>query len=808
MREFVRSLMLGAAAWSGVATGFSFLLVMAPASAEAQDAGPEASQGRIRAILVEGNSRVEPETIGSYLSVQPGDTFDPELLDASFKTLFATGFFSDVSIDRRGDDLVVSVTENPIINKINFEGNRSLQSSKLEEEVQIKARSVFTASRVQADVQRILELYRRSGRFAATVTPTYKKLDQNRVDVIFEIAEGPKTGVRAINFLGNKKFSDNDLRGAIVTRQSRLWRFLSSNDNYDPDRLEFDREKLREFYTNRGYADFRVVSAVAQLTPDQKDFLVTMTIEEGEKFKFGEIKVETKLNKLSGQALRNFVPIKSNTQYKGELIQTSIEALENVAGIGGYAFVEVRPRTRRNADNKTVDITFAIDEGPRVYLDRIDIVGNTVTLDPVVRRQLRFAEGDAFNRVAIDRSRNRVRGLGYFGDVEISEKPGSQPDRTSIEVKVTEQPTGELSLGAGFSTFENFFFNVSVSQRNLRGRGQFLRFLISASSRSQQADIAFTEPRFLGRNLQAGFNLFTVRSDFSREAGFTTQSTGFSLNAGFPVTEDTSLGLSYRLQFDNIQVDENLIGLGVLPSTITNQQGQFVTSQIGYNFRWDRRNDPITPTRGFDFNIGQSLAGLGGDVRYVRSQADLGFYRGLLPGVVASLNLRAGYITGFGGDTVRINDRFFRGGSNFRGFDIAGLGPRQLIATVDSNDPRGFNIQRSNAIGGKFFDQATLEVSFPLGLPKQFGILGSVFLEAGTVGFVDDEDRTDVVFVNALGQTQRIFVDDGASLRATYGVSVFWQSPFGPVRFDFAVPFIRERFDQIQGFQFQTGTRF
>lgn len=810
MRRGVRSVIVGAATWSAFFAGSAFVgLSFLPIS---QAHAQEAEAGRIRAILVEGNSRVEPATVASYLSVKPGDPFDPEQLDISFKTLFATGFFSDVALEREGDDLFVRVTENPIINKISFEGNRALQTSSLEKEIQIKPRSIFTAAKVQTDVQKILELYRRAGRFAANVTPAYKKLDQNRVDVIFEITDGPTTGVRAINFLGNKHYSDAELRNAIVTKQSRLWRFLSSNDNYDPDRLEYDREQVRKYYLNRGYADFRVLSAVAQLSPNQKDFLITFKIDEGQRFKFGEIKVETKLNKLSTQALRKFVNIDSGKLYRADQIEKAIEALEGAAGLGGYRSVEVVPQVRRNRETKTVDITFVLDEGPRAYIDRIDVQGNTQTVDSVIRRELRLVEGDAYNKLLIERSRNRIRALGYFKDVEIEETQGSTPDRTNLQVKVTEQPTGELSVGAGFSSFENFFFNVQVSQRNLRGRGQFLRLLLSASSRSQQADLAFTEPRFLGRNLQAGFNIFTVRSNFIREAGFTTQSSGFSINTGFPLTEDTSLGISYRLQFDNIGVDDVLCSDPIQRSAICDQRGNFVTSVIGYSFRWDRRNDPIEPTRGWDLSFRQEYAGLGGDVRYLRTQGDLGFYRGLFPGFIASLNLSAGYITSLGNGTVRINDRFFRGGggstANFRGFDVAGIGPRTLIATVDPNDPRGFNVQRGNALGGKFFNQATAELSFPTGLPKEFGVTGSVFVEAGTLGFLDAPDRPSFTFVNALGQTQQVYVNDAASLRASYGISIFWVSPFGPVRFDFAVPFVFEAFDQQQGFQFTTGMRF
>lgn len=464
--------------------------------------------GTIRSILVEGNQRIEARTVQSYLLVEPGDAFDPDRIDLSLKTLFATNLFADVSIDRRGNDLVIQVVENPIINRVIFEGNRALNDDKLREEIQAAPRGIFTAARVQSDVQRIMELYRRSGRFAAKVEPQYKPLEQNRVDLIFEVTEGPVTGVRSINFIGNQAYSDSRLRSEIVTKQSRLWRFFSSNDNYDSNRLEYDRERLREFYQNDGYYDFRVTSAVAELTPDQKDFYITYTVDEGRQYDFGEIKVETALEKLDANVLQAVVPIQEGELFRGSLIETTIDSLTYAAGVAGYAFVDVRPQISVNEESGRIDITFALDEGPRVYIERINIVGNTQTLDRVIRRELRLSEGDAFNRILLDRSRNRVRALGFFKDVEVIESPSEQPDRTIVDVKVTEQSTGELSFAAGFSSVDAYLFDLSASQRNLRGRGQSVVARTSLSSRQQIVDLRFTEPRFLDRNLSAGVDLF------------------------------------------------------------------------------------------------------------------------------------------------------------------------------------------------------------------------------------------------------------------------------------------------------------
>ncbi|MEL8056571.1 MAG: outer membrane protein assembly factor BamA, partial [Pseudomonadota bacterium] len=466
-------------------SGFAMLAGLSAPMAEAQ-------QGEaIRSVIVEGNQRIDDRTVQSYLLVEPGDAFDADRIDLSLKTLFATGLFADASFEKAGPDLIVRVVENPIINRVLFEGNSNLDDDKLREEVQAAPRGIFTAARVQADVQRILELYRQSGRFSATVEPEYKPLEQNRVDLVFVITEGPVTGVRAINFIGNEEFSDRRLRSEVVTKQSRWWRFFSSNDNYDPGRLDFDRELLRQFYQNRGYYDFRVISAVADLTPDREDFYITYTIEEGEQYTFGEVKVETELDKLNEDLLLRIVPFQDGDLFRGDAIEDTIDSLTFAAGIAGYAFVDITPRLEADPDTNKVNVTFAIDEGPRVYVERINIIGNTRTLDRIVRRELRVVEGDAFNRVLLDRSRNRVRALGFFKEVEITERQGSKPDRTIVDLTVEEQPTGELAFSAGFSSVDAFLIDLSVSERNLRGRGQTAVARVSASDRQQLVDLRF-----------------------------------------------------------------------------------------------------------------------------------------------------------------------------------------------------------------------------------------------------------------------------------------------------------------------------
>ncbi len=835
MKRVLRDVVVGAMATVGA--GASAFVAAAPAEAQpaapatpvapAAPAAPAEANGVIRRIVVEGNQRIEPSTITSYLSVHPGDVFNPEQIDLSLKTLFATGLFADVQIQQRDQDLVVTVIENPIVNRVIFEGLHALGEDDLSDEVQARPRSVFTPARAQADVQRIIEVYRRSGRFAASVTPQVRELDQNRVDLIFEIDEGPVTGVRNINFIGNHEYSDRELRGAIVTTESHWWNFFSKNDNYDPDRLEYDREKLRQFYTNRGYADFRVVSAVAELTPDQRDFYVTFTVDEGEQYHFGNVRVETALDRVPASMLQAVLPIRSGELFKGDLIEDSIDAMTFVSGTVGYANVDIRPRIERHPETHTVDVVFEVNEGPRVFVERIDIVGNTRTLDEVIRREMRISEGDAFNRVLLDRSRSRVRSLGFFKNVTVDEQPGTQPDRSIVRVQVEEEPTGELAFAAGYSSTDSFLFDVSVSERNLRGRGQFLRLRASASSQRQQVDLRFTEPRFLGRELAAGFDLYSLRTDFLDQSSFENQSTGFGLRASFPLTDTTSLGLTYTLVQDDTQIADVLVDHDNNASTapidqcnplylgrplLCDQEGRFLTSLVGYSFNLDRRNDPVNPSGGFDLSFNQDFAGLGGDVHYIRSELEGGVYRGLFRGVTLSFHGSAGYIWAYNDEDIRINDRFFKGGATFRGFDVSGIGPRQILVYDADGDPStttDITTSRGDALGGNAYAIGTFQLTFPNGLPETFGLTNALFLDFGTLGVLDDNNRRTIgPFSDGAGGTITRLVNDDASLRASAGISFFWDSPFGPVQFDFAYPFQYEDYDDRQTFRFSTRTRF
>ncbi|MCR6643295.1 MAG: outer membrane protein assembly factor BamA [Terricaulis sp.] len=622
--------------------------LIAPGDAYAQQgAAPEAAaeQGAaIRRIVVQGNQRIEAATISSYLLVRPGDTFDAERIDMSLKTLFATGLFADVQIEQRGGDLIVAVIENPIINRVIFEGMRTLDQEDLLKEVQARPRSTFTPARAQADVQRIIEVYRRSGRFAAQVTPQVRELDQNRVDLIFEVDEGPVTGVRDINFIGNSEFTDRTLRDAIATTRSSWWNFFQSNDNYDPDRLEYDREQLRQYYNNRGFADFRVVSAVAELTPDQRDFFITFTLDEGVRYEFGQVNVVAQLDRLSPEMLQSVIPIRQGDVFRGSQIEDAIDAMTYVAGTVGYANVDIVPLVERDRENRVVNLTFEVNEGARVYIERIDIVGNTRTIDRVIRRELRVNEGDAFNRVLLDRSRQRIQALGFFSSVTVEDRLGSQPDRGVVTVAVAEESTGELAFAAGFSSTENLLFDLSITERNLRGRGQFLRLRASTSSYRQQVDLRFTEPRFMDREVAAGFDIYSLRTDFLDQSSFENISTGIGLRTSFPVAERTSLGITYSLIQDETEIADIYIDHDNNPLTpvidqcnpantqrplICAQEGDFITSMLGFTVNWDQRNNIINATRGYDLQLRQDIAGVGGEVNYLRSEIEAGIYYGL-----------------------------------------------------------------------------------------------------------------------------------------------------------------------------------
>jgi outer membrane protein insertion porin family len=743
----------------------------------------------VNRIIVQGAQRIDQTTVLSYLPIRPGDTVDAAVLDVAVRTLSRTGLFANVQLGVQDGDLIVQIVENPIINQVVFEGNSALSEDKLNEEVTLKPRGIYTRAKVQEDVGAIVELYRLQGRISATVTPKLVQLEQNRVDVIFEINEGPQTGISAINVLGNDAFSDGDIRGVMVTERSRWWKFFSSNDNFDPNRLEYDQEQLRKFYTNRGFYDFRIISSVAELQPDNQAFQVSLTLDEGDRYNFGEVTVITENDRLNADFLKALVPIRTGQLYESDKIESSVDALTFAAGSAGYAFVEINPTYRANPDTDTVDVTFNVSEGQRVYVDRINVVGNTRTIDPVIRRELMLTEGDAFNRALMERSRNNLRALGFFSDVTVQEERGSAPDRSIINVNVSEQPTGELSVGAGFSSVDAFTVNLGISERNFRGRGQNVVARLEWGSLRQQVDFRFTEPKFLGRDLRAGFDLFHSRYDLSEYSSYDYRSTGGGLRLSYPLNGYTLFSARYFLKSDEIIVPNNYCNSGGLGSSaLCDQVGSYLNSSVGYTLQVNRTNDPVRPTRGWAGSLRQDFAGIGGDVNYVKTEADASYYYGITPAWVVSLQGSTGYVSGWNGDPIRINDRFFKGGNSFRGFETAGMGPRDLDTT--------------DALGGNFYAIGTVELTVPNYLPEQYGIKTSLFADVGTLGVLDDRYT-----LTSTGTPDATIVDE-LSLRASAGISIHWRSPMGPIRFDISKVLSKEDYDKTESFRFSTSTQF
>lgn len=727
----------------------------------------------IRDIVVEGNQRIEVSTIQNYLTLQPGSAYSSSEADQSLKALFATGLFSDVNLRLQGNTLIVRVTENPVVNRILLEGNRRIQADQIRNELQLKPRQVYTRAKVQSDTQRIQQIYRRSGRFAATVEPKVIQLPQNRVDLVFEITEGPVTGVSRIVFIGNQRFSDSRLREEIQTKESAWYRFLSSDDSYDPDRVTFDREKLRKFYLSKGFADFRVINAVAELMPDREAFIITFTVEEGERYRFGAMDVVSEIKGVDGSQLEPLVTTKTGDIYNADQVEATVQAITAELGRLGYAFVDVRPNAKRDRDARIIDVTYTIGESPRVFVERIDIVGNVRTLDKVVRREFRLAEGDAFNAAKLRRTRTRLRGLNFFDKVEITESRGSAPDKVVLTTEVTEKSTGELSIGVGYSTTESVLGDISIRERNLLGRGQDLRLGFSLSTRRQQFDLNFTEPYFLDRELAAGIDLSRRRTDYERRSSLDQTTTLASPRFSYPITENLSQQVYYRIrqdEIDNIEFSASRF--------IKAQEGDYLTSSVGHVLTYDRRDDKIDPTTGYVLRLSQELAGLGGTEKYFKNVVGATKYFSVTDEVVLSFGAEAGMINALA-DDVRLPNRFFIGGDSFRGFETGGIGPRDRTT--------------GDALGGEKYYKGEADLSFPIGLPNEFGIKGRLFTEVGTLFDTSDTGPE---------------VADESSLRASVGTGVQWKSPLGLIRVDLGVPVLKEDYDEEELIRINFGSRF
>ena len=773
------------------------MLAGVPGIAAAQDAAaepvaqPAARQGQqiVRTISVSGAQRLEPQTILSYIQLRPGQEWTPAVGDQVLRDLSATELFANYTVSYDNGAVLIEIVENPVVNRIILEGNERIKDDKIVPEIRLAPRQIFTRSKVRADVARIIELYKRQGRFAATVEPNMVQLAQNRVDVVFEITEGPKSKVRQINIIGNEVFSDGDLKGEMVTKEARLLSILSSNTSYDPDRLAFDQAKLREFYLTEGYADFRVVSAVAELTPDRRDFIITYVVEEGERYKFGDVAVDSQLRDFDSDAMSRNLPMKTGEFYNAKLIEDTVEQLTELAGSFGYAFADVSPRISRNPETRTMDVNFIIQEAPRVYVERVDVNGNTLTQDKVVRREFRLVEGDAFSTLQVARSAARINSLGFFQEgLEINQVEGSAPDRIVLEANVEEQATGELQLSAGFSSIENFILAGSIRQRNFRGRGQTVGLSVNYSRYARSAEASFSEPYLFDRNISAGVDVY--RRDYSsfnfnrsdRNTTYKQATTGFSLRAGVPLTEYSSLIGSYTLNYDDVTLDENqffsdLNGDGVRECDpfragryLCEAIGQRTSSILGLSFNLDATDSRLRPTRGRNLSLTAQYAGLGGSVEYLSIRGRAGQYWPLGGGFVFSLTAEGGAIRGFrdedgdGTNDVRLTDRFFLGSPQIRGFDIRGVGPRVLrrpiMAGEDGNPVVITERDRiqDDAIGGTAYYLGRAEIDIPLGSgARSLGLRPSVFVDIGAVFNVEDP----VLIQNPFG-SERFFPERNA----------------------------------------------
>jgi outer membrane protein insertion porin family len=739
-----------------------------------------------KTIEIRGNERIDEETIFSYLDISGLKNKSPKALQDSIKKLYESDLFLESKIYDEKGKIIIEVTENPIVSDIKIVGNKKMEDDALQSELSLKKRAIFTKAKLQNDLKRINELYLKSGRFLTKIDPKIIQKEQNRVEIIFEIFEGPKAKIGEIYFVGNEAFPDIDLLDEISTKKSKWWKFLSSSDTYDSDRTEFDKEKLRRFYGSRGYADFSTISSIAQITPEKDKFFITFLLEEGIKYNIGEINIINHVEKFDEKILEKEILIKKGKIYNSDLIEKTVDKMVEVMSEKSYAFANVEPILKRNRDEKIIDIDFVIRETPRIYINQIRISGNSRTHDEVIRRELRIREGDAYNITKINRSKQRIENLGFFEKVEFKTKRISENsqdgDKVDIEIEVKEKKTGELNLGIGYSTVNKVTTNAGIKERNLFGTGQELGLNVQKSYSSFTGEINYTKPYFSGRAIDVGFDLFKYQLSKRNSLSYDQNSDGITFRGNYSITEFLAHQLHYSLSQQTVSNVDSTASLG-----LKNLQGDFLTSSVGQTFSYDRRNNRINPKSGYYLSITQDYAGLGGDINTLKHEGSAGYY---LPtfseDFILKFLARGGAIDGLGQD-VRSNYGFFLGGNNFRGFQYAGVGPR----TVTNGSAKGGDV-----IGGKIYYVGTAEFMFPLGLPRELGINGILFSDNGTVKGVDQ--------ISKKGTN----VADSGSLRSSYGFSVAWASPLGPIRLDFSKIAKKELYDQTQNFRFSFGTTF
>ncbi len=799
----------------------------------------------VNSIIVQGNQRVETETIRSYFRPGPGGRLDAFQIDEGVKALYATGLFQDVRPTIQGGRLVITVIENPVINRIAFEGNKKVKDEQLRSEIQSKERGTLSRPVVQADVARLVEVYRRSGRFDIRIEPKIIALPNNRVDLVFEISEGRKTGVKSIQFVGNRYYSGYRLKDVIKTSETGLLSFLSTGDIYDPDRIEADRELLRRFYLKHGFIDVRVVSAVAEYDPARRGFVVVFTIEEGEQYRFGGVDIQTSIRGLNTRVLWPQVRTYPGDVYNAEAVEKTVEEMTIEAARQGFAFATVRPRASRDNQNRLVNLVYLVDEGTRVYIERINVRGNTRTRDYVIRREFDIGEGDAYNRALVARAERRLKNLNYFKTVKITPESGSAPDRIILNVDLEEQSTGEFSVSGGYSTADGFLAEVSISERNLFGRGLYGKASVQYGQYARGFGLTFVDPYFLGYRVAFGLDIFGKQQLPTNYISYSTTTVGFGTRLGFALREDVALQLRYGLYRQSVSLPDYLNdcllspnapingGPGV-PSTFPNldscflngeaslavrrelANGPVLTSSVGYSLTYNGVDNNRAPTKGILAELRQDFAGVGGDVRFVRTAADVYGYHEVVGDLVGSLHLQGGHITGWGcknnsqslldlpAECLRMLDHFQMGPNLVRGFAPAGIGPRDLsrFGLTGTGD----------ALGGSMYWGASLEVQTPLYfLPKDSGVKVSAYADAGSLwNYVGPTSwaATGETLSGSICPVTPCPLDNSMHIRSSVGVGLIWDSPFGPLRFDYAVPLTSEPYDRTQRFRFGGGTKF
>jgi len=802
---------------------------------------PAAAQ-TVSSIEVVGNRRVEVETIRSYFKPGPGGRLDPGQIDDGLKALIETGLFSDVQINRQGGRVVVTVVENPVIGRVAFEGNKKVKDEQLQAEVQSKPRGTLSRPMVQADAQRIAEIYRHSGRYDVHVTPEIIEQPNNRVDLVFTIEEGQKTGVKSVEFVGNVAFSSYRLKDVIKTHESNLLSFLGGGDVYDPDRVEADRDLLRRFYLKNGYADVQVVAALTEYDPEKKGFLVTFKIEEGQQYRIGSVEFQSSISTLDGNSLRSFSHVGVGSLYNVEQVEKSVEEMQIEASRRGYAFAVVRPRGDRNFDARTVSLVFSIDEGPRTYIERITVRGNTRTRDYVIRREFDISEGDAYNRALVDRAERRLKNLDFFKSVKITTEPGSSSDRVILIVDLEEKSTGDFSVSGGYSTSDGALAEVSISERNFLGRGLYAKASVSYGQYSRGVSLSFVEPYLLDYRLALGLDVYYKQQLANSTTSYGVTTIGFSPRLGLQLREDLSLQLRYSLYQQKISLPaayqncnnnsgNTLLAFNPTPAYIASvlggvdptgnngygcyvdgesslpvrlelSQGASWTSMVGYTLNYNTLDNNKNPTDGLIIDWKQDFAGVGGNVSYLKTAADAKYYTPLVSEIVGLIHLQGGILNKIGDKDLRMLDHFQMGPSLVRGFASNGIGPRDITyvnfgATGDS-------------LGGTKYWGASAELQMPFWfLPKEVGLKGAVYADAGSLwGYQGPTSWAATGEVNSAACKCALQYQDSNIVRSSVGVGLIWASPFGPLRFDYAIPLTKSKYDIVQEFRFGGGTSF